>query len=32
MEMENGTATDVDMRDSGFGKRNRETLKFKLKS
>jgi hypothetical protein len=30
--VENGTATDVDPRDSGFWKRNCGTFKFKLKS
>ena len=30
--VENGIATDIDLRDSGFWKRNCETPKFKLKS
>jgi hypothetical protein len=30
--VKNGTATDVDLRDSGFWKRKCGTFKFKLKS
>ena len=32
LSVENGTATDVNLRDSGFWKRNCEKLKLKSKS